>query len=372
MRMDSPIKISQPLFGAEEEEALLRVFHSGSWAGGAEVDLLEYEMAQVINVNHAIAVSSGTAALEAALAGLGIGRGDEVITTAFSFFATAEAIIRVGALPVFADIEPETLNISPQSVNNLISSRTVAILPVHLYGRPCDMDSLQSLARRHGLAIVEDACQSIGASFRGKATGSFGTGCFSFYGSKNITCGEGGMVTTNDANTAKRIRLLRQHGVAEQAYKHTEVATNWRMTDLQASILRVQLKRLPNITFHRQENAAYFMKQFSDLPILLPLPNDETFQSVFHQFTIQVSPGQREKMMRKLEEANIQSRIYYPEPLPEAPALQFMFSEKKINLPKSYTASRQVFSIPVHAALEEKSKEFIVETVHNAALQLSD
>lgn len=363
MHVDNQIRISQPLFGSEEEEALLRVFRSGSWAGGIEVDLLEHEIAEVIGTDYAIAVSSGTAALEAALAGLGIGRGDEVITTAFSFFATAEAIVRVGATPVFADVDPESLNISPESANNLVSSKTVAILPVHLYGRPCDMDALQGLAKRYGIAIIEDACQSIGASFRGKATGSFGVGCFSFYGSKNITCGEGGIVTTNDADSARRIRLLRQHGVAERAYSHTEVATNWRMTDLQASILREQLKRLPYITLRRQENAAYYLEHFADLPITLPPPNDENFQSVFHQFTIRVPRENRETIMQVLSEAAIQSRIYYPQPLPEVTAISSSTVHCEDDFPESYQASRQVFSIPVHALLNDMEREFVAETI---------
>lgn len=370
MRTAEPIKISQPLFGIEEETALLRVFRSGSWAGGVEVELLEQEMAHALGVNDAIAVSNGTAALEAALTALGIGNGDEVITTAFSFFATAEAIIRVGAVPVFADIEPETLNISPESVSSLISSKTVAILPVHLYGRPCDMGALQVLAIENGLALVEDACQSIGASFKGQPTGTFGVGCFSFYGSKNITCGEGGMVTTNDANTAERIRRLRQHGVTGKAYDHMEVATNWRMTDLQAAILREQLKRLQHITSRRQDNAAYYLNQFADLPIILPPENDNDFQSVFHQFTIRLPPESRESIIRTLASANIQSRVYYPQPIPNTPALHYLKSVRESSIPESHKASRQVLSIPVHPALDEFSIKYIAETLCDITTEL--
>lgn len=371
VRSHGPIKISQPLFGNEEREALLRVFHSGSWAGGIEVELLETEMAEKLGVNYAIAVSSGTAALEAALTGLGIGQGDEVITTAFSFFATAEAVLRVGAIPVFADIEPDTLNISPKSVNDLISSKTVAIIPVHLYGRPCNMDALQLIANRNGLAIIEDACQAIGASYNGRSTGSFGVGCFSFYGSKNITSGEGGMVTTNDANTAERIRSLRQHGATFRDYEHTEVATNWRMTDLQAAILREQLKRLEHITSVRQENAAYYIHHFAELPIISPPPNDNCYQSAFHQFTIRVPHESRESIMRNLSQSNIQCRIYYPRPIPELPALINAHNSRKLNVPESAKASQQVISIPVHPVLDRGAREYVAETLRSIALELS-
>jgi dTDP-4-amino-4,6-dideoxygalactose transaminase len=365
------VRISQPIFGALEEEALLRVFRSGMWAGGAEVAALENEASSVLGVRHAIAVSSGTSALEAALIGLGIGAGDEVITSAFSFIATAEAIVRVGASPIFADIEPDTLNLSSEAVDALITPRTVAILPVHLYGRPCDMTALGILAERHGLAIVEDACQAIGASFRSRQTGSFGVGCFSFYGSKNITCGEGGMVTTNDDAIAIRIRRLRDHGTDGIAYRHLEVGTNWRMTDLQASLLRVQLTRLGAITTRRRDNAAYYHEQLATTPLRLPPCNDNDYQSVFHQFTIGVGDNKRDAVKDHLDTAGIEARIYYPTAIPEAPYLRNLgLKAGEHELPVSYRAAREVLSIPVHPGLGDSELGVVVEAVRDATHRL--
>ena len=208
----SMIPIARPLLGAEEREAVSRVLTSGQLAQGEQVAAFEQRFAQLCQTREAVALSSGTAALHLALLAHQIGPGDEVITTPFSFAATANTILRVGAMPVFVDIEPDTYNLDPAQVEAAITPRTKAIMPVHLYGNPCDMDRLEALAAQHDLIIIEDACQAHAAAIRGKPVGSFGTGCFSFYATKNMTTGEGGMITTNNPEIAARARLLRNHG----------------------------------------------------------------------------------------------------------------------------------------------------------------
>src|SRR5712691_7386398 len=235
------IPIAHPLLGAEEEDAVLAVLRSGQLTQGERVAAFERRFAELCQVQEAIAVSSGTAALHLALIAHEIGYGDEVITTPFSFAATANAILLVGATPVFVDIDPDTYNIDPVCVEAAITPRTKAILPVHLYGNPCDMQRLEAIARANHLVIIEDACQAHGASIKGKPVGGFGTGCFSFYATKNITTGEGGMVTTNDPVIAERVRLLRSHGQQER-YKHHALGYNLRMTELQGALGVVQVE----------------------------------------------------------------------------------------------------------------------------------
>src|SRR5947209_17095804 len=225
------IPIARPLLGTEEENAVLRVLVSGQLAQGKHVTVFEQHFAGVCHVREAVAVSSGTAALHLALLAHNIGPGDEVITTAFSFAATANVILLVGATPVFVDIEPETYNIDPALVEAAITPRTKAILPVHLYGNPCRMGRLLQIAAAHNLIIIEDACQAHAATIKGKPVGSFGTGCFSFHVTKNMTTGEGGMVTTNDPAIAARIRILSNQG-QEERYQQTELGYNLRMTDI--------------------------------------------------------------------------------------------------------------------------------------------
>ena len=229
------IPMALPLLGAEEEAAVLRVLASGQLAQGERVATFEQRFAELCHVHEAVAVSSGTAALHLALLAHNIGPGDEVITTAFSFAATANAILLVGAIPVFVDIEPDTYTLDPIDVERAITRRTKAIIPVHLYGHPCDMDRLEQLAAAYSLVLIEDASQAHAAAVNGRPVGSFGTGCFSFYATKNMTTGEGGMVTTDDPAIAERVRLLRNHG-QEARYYHVALGYNLRMTEMQAAL----------------------------------------------------------------------------------------------------------------------------------------
>jgi dTDP-4-amino-4,6-dideoxygalactose transaminase len=277
------IPMARPLIGEAEVEAVAAVLRSGQLAQGDTVREFEDSFAKICGVEHAIATTSGTTALHLALLAHGIGPGDEVITTSFSFIASANAALYVGARPVFADIDAATFNIDPNDIEHRITPRTKAILPVHLYGNPADIGKLADIARRHNLILIEDACQAHGATWFGQPVGSFGTGCFSFYPTKNVTSGEGGIITTNDPEVAERARLLRSHGMP-QRYHHEILGYNFRLSNIHAAIGLSQLTHLEQWTRTRQSNAAILEE------LLLGL--DISFQSVlpgsvhvYHQFT---------------------------------------------------------------------------------------
>jgi perosamine synthetase len=302
------ISIARPLFGLEEEASIQRVLASGQLAQGENVAAFERRFAEVCQVREAVAVSSGTAALHLALLAHGVGPGDEVITTAFTFAATANAILLAGAAPIFVDIEPDTYNIDVALVEAAITPRTKAILPVHLYGHPCDMRRLVPLAAARGIAIIEDACQAHAATIDGKSVGSFGTGCFSFYATKNITTGEGGMVTTNDPEHAERVRLLRSHGQKERYY-HVALGYNLRMTEMQGALGLVQLEKLERFTEQRIANAAFLTERFQG-SVQTPVTR-QGYRHVYHQYTIRV-PGNRDAWATHLRDRGIETAVHYP------------------------------------------------------------
>lgn len=351
------IPITAPTHGRAEAEAAYRVVLSGLLSEGAEVRALEDELADNLGVADAVVVSNGTTALELALRALGIGRGDEVVTTPFSFFATASAILNVGARPVFADVDPATHNLDPEAAAAAIGPSTAAILPVHLYGRPCDMDAFAGLARRHGLALVEDACQALGARYRGRAAGSFGVGCFSFYGSKNLSCGEGGAIAVRDARLAERLRMLRNHGSVRR-YVHERVSSNHRLTDLQAAVLRVQLARLKEITAARQEVAARYDELLSCAAVRLPMANDDVYESCYHLYTVGVSRG-RERVMASLDAAGIEARVHYPAPIYRQPA----WPGASLPLPNAERGAREVLSIPLFPGLSPDDVRYVASVL---------
>lgn len=368
------ISVARPLMGKEEEDAVLRVLASGQLAQGEHVAAFERHFAEVCQVREAVAVSSGTAALYLALLAHGIGPGDEVITTSFSFAATVNAILLVGATPVFVDIEPDTYTIAPELVEAAITPRTKAILPVHLYGYPCDMKRLMPLAVEHNLAMIEDACQAHAAAIDGKPVGGFGTGCFSFYATKNITTGEGGMVTTNDSALAERVRLLRNHGQQER-YRHIALGYNLRMTEIQGALGVVQTQKLEQFTQKRIENADFLTKHLKGVvqtPLSFP-----GYRHVYHQYTLRV-PERRDQWVTKLRDRGIGTAIHYPcaihqQPFyREAATLPFLkaSSAKKVTqvtndvrLPVTEEAVKQVVSLPVHPALSEEDLSTIVREV---------
>jgi perosamine synthetase len=357
------IPIARPLMGAEEIAAVSRLLTSGSLAQGEQVAAFERGFAELCQVKEAVAVSSGTAALHLALLAHGIGPGDEVITSPFSFAATANTILLVGARPVFVDIEPDTYNLDPALVEAALTPRTRAIMPVHLYGNPCDMDALEPLATKHHLMLIEDACQAHAASIRGKPVGSFGTGCFSFYATKNMTTGEGGMVTTNDPALAEQVRLLRSHG-QQRRYHHISVGYNLRMTEIQGALGVLQLEKLETWTERRIANAAMLTEQLRawvKTPVARP-----DHRHVYHQYTIQL-PGNRDACARALTERGIGTAVHYPCPIHQQP----FYQEQGFNtlLPVAERAAQQVLSLPVHPALSEQDIQTIINEVIRYASQ---
>ncbi len=365
------ISIASPLLDTEERDAILQVLLSGQLAQGAQVAAFEQSFARICDVEEAVAVSSGTAALHLALLAHGIGPGDEVITTAFSFAATANVILLVGATPVFVDIEPDTYNIDPLLVERAITARTKAIIPVHLYGHPCDMKRLCELAATHNLAMIEDACQAHMASIDGKPVGSFGTGCFSFYATKNITTGEGGIVTTNDPAIAERVRLLRSHGQRER-YKHHSLGYNLRMTELQGALGVVQVEKLKKFTEQRIANAAFLTEKlqgFVKTPVTRP-----GCSHVFHQYTICIPDNHdRNEWVNQLRERGVGTAIHYPMPIHEQPFYQqntdkYRFASgsetsSEASLPVTEEAARRVLSLPVHPALSKEDLTIVAREV---------
>jgi perosamine synthetase len=351
------IPIARPLMGREEHEAVAEALRTGQLAQGERVAAFERRFAQMHGVREAVAVSSGTAALHLALLAHGVGPGDEVITTPFSFAATGNTILLVGAKPVFVDIEPDTYNIDPVQVEAAITPTTRAIMPVHLYGNPADMGRLMALADAHGLAMIEDACQAHIAAINDKPVGSFGTGCFSFYPTKNMTTGEGGMVTTDDPAIAERLRLLRSHGQVRR-YEHVALGYNQRMTDLQGAIGLAQIEKLESYTAKRIANAARLTDGLAGVvttPVTRP-----GYRHVFHQYTVRV-PGDRDAFAQRLGERGIGTGIHYPRPIHQQPMYREMGFDA--SLPVAEAAAREVLSLPVHPALSEADLATIVREV---------
>jgi len=369
------IAIAQPLFGAEEEAALLGVLASGQLAQAERVATFERRFAELCHVQRAVAVSSGTAALHLALLAHGIGSGDEVITTAFSFAATANVILLVGATPVFVDIEPDTYTLDPVQVERAITRRTKAIIAVHLYGHPCDMNRLVQVSAAYSLVLIEDACQAHAAAINGRPVGSFGTGCFSFYATKNMTTGEGGMVTTNDPAIAEQVSLWRNHG-QEARYYHVALGYNLRLTELQAALGIVQMEKLECFTRRRIANAAFLTEHLSGA-VRTPTVRSGC-RHVYHQYTIRV-PSNRNELAAELRTLGVDTAVHYPIPIHQQPLYRRMSSRFHIltpgkrahmrggnpsaHLPATESAAQQVLSLPVHPALSEEDLTTIAREV---------
>lgn len=343
------IPIARPLIGPEEEEAVLAVLRSGLLAQGPQVARLEEAFAATCGVRYAVAVASGTAALHMAVLAHGIGPGDEVITTPFSFIATATSILMAGARPVFVDIDERTYNLDPDQIEAALTPRTRAIMPVHLYGQPAEMERISAITARHGLALIEDAAQAVGATYRGRPVGSFGTGCFSLYATKNIMSGEGGILTTDDPHVAEKLRLLRSHG-SRVRYYHDELGYNYRMTDLQAAIGLAQLEKLERFSAARGANADVLTRHITHPGVLTPYVRPDV-RHVFHQFTIRVAAEARDGAVRQLNQAGVGTAVFYPVPIHQ----QTLFRNLGYadGLPVSERIAREVLSLPVHPALTE-------------------
>jgi perosamine synthetase len=361
------INITEVRLGSAEEELVLGVLRSGRLAQGPRVEELEQVFARVHDSDFAVAVNNGTTALVAAMYAANLQPGDEVITSPFSFVATLNAILETGATARFADIGDDFC-IDPESVETLINSRTRAIMPVHLFGLPADMYTLSDIARRHDLAIIEDAAQAHGARIGDRAVGSFGMGCFSFYATKNITSGEGGIVTTNDAAIADRLRLLRNQGMRAR-YEYEIPGHNFRMTELQAAIAIPQMGRLEEISRIRRLNAKVLCDGLADLPGLsLPqVPSNRTH--VFHQFTVRIvesAPITRDELASRLLEAQIATGIYYPRLMHDYNCYRNDVRVGADETPYAHRTATQVLSLPVHQYLSAEDLNHIIEQTRAA------
>lgn len=353
------IPIAKPLIGDAEKRAVLEVLESGRLVQGSWVARLEKMFAQLCNTGHAIAVSSGTEALHIALLAHGIGPGDEVITTPFTFIASVNSIIYTGARPVLVDVEAETFNINPELVRQAVTLRTKAILPVHLFGYPCDMDELMTAAWPYELLIIEDCAQSIGATYRGKPTGSFGTGCFSLYATKNVTSVEGGIITTNNDAIAEHARLIRNHGMRYR-YQHELLGFNSRMSDVHAAIGVVQMGRLDEFTAKRRANAAFLSANLKTV-ITPQIKGDR--RHVWHQYTIRLDRGRdRDAAVRQLNKAGIGTGIFYPTPAHKERHIRKIVGD--LHLPVAECLAREVISLPIHPSLTQEDLETIVTEVN--------
>ncbi len=357
------IPIAKPLIGEEEKRAVLEVLSSGALAQGTKVKQFEENFAGYVGTKYAIATSSGTTALHAALLAAGIEKGDEVITTPFSFIATANAILYCGAKPVFADIDPKTFNIDAEKIEEKITKRTKAFLVVHLYGQSCSIDAIKEICEDHDLKLIEDACQAHGAEYRGRKVGSFGDcAVFSFYSTKNMTTGEGGMITTDDARIAEKARLLREHG--SKLRYHDVLGYNYRMTDIAAAIGIEQLKKLDAMNHKRISNAKLLTRGIEKITGLETPYISPHAKHVFHQYTIRVREEygiSRDALVERLNKNGIGTLVYYPLPIHKQKLYKKLGYRDK--LPMAEEAAKEVLSLPVHAGVSETEIRHIVASL---------
>ncbi len=345
----------------EAEKEVIDVMRSGSYILGKHNKAFEQEMADFIGVNYSVALNSGTDALHLALRALDIGKGDEVITVAFTFVATTEAIGIVGATPVFVDINPDTFNMDADLIEEKITPRTKAILPVHLYGQPCDMDKIMAIAKKHNLYVIEDCCQAIGAEFKGKKVGSFGDiGCYSFYPTKNLgTMGDGGLAVTNSETLKNRMVALRNHGGAVRYY-HDEIGVNSRLDEIQAAILRVKLNYINDWNKARRAHAAFYNELFKDCKDIETPKEIDDIYAVYHQYTVKVP--NRDEVHKMLQENGIGAMIYYPVPL-HLQKVHAHLNLKEGLLPHTEKDTKMVLSLPMFAEITEEEQRTVAKTL---------
>ncbi|WP_247731736.1 DegT/DnrJ/EryC1/StrS family aminotransferase [Halovivax limisalsi] len=359
------VSLADPDVGPAAYDRIEALLERGALADGPEVRRFEDAFADYCETDHAVATSNGTTALQAALEALGVDDGDAVVTSPFSFVASANAIRLAGGRPVFADVDPDTFVIDPDSVERRCRERddVVGLLPVHLYGLPAPMDELTPIADEHDCFVLEDACQAHGATIDGRPAGSIGdAGCFSFYPTKNMTTGEGGMVTTSDAALAARVQSYVNHGRRDgddRGYEHAELGSNHRMTSIAAAIGRRQLDRLPELTRARREHAEYYDEHLADLPVRPPaVPNGRTH--VYHQYTVRADD--RDALRESLDDAGVETGVYYPTPIHRLPAYDSVHTAAT-TLPKAERAAREVLSIPVHPGLDADDCRRVVRAI---------
>lgn len=346
---------------------LTRVCDSQRFIMGPEIEALEGELCRLLDVKHAVGVSSGTDALLIAMMALGIGRGDEVVTSTYSFFATAGCVARLGATPVFVDIDPETYNIDPAAAAAAITPRTKALIPVHLYGQSADLDPLLAAAARAGVAVIEDGAQAIGARYRGRPVGGFGAfGSFSFFPSKNLGAfGDGGLVTAQDDGLAASLRRLRVHG-ADKQYYHQVIGGNFRLDALQAAILRVKLPHLAGWSDARRRNAARYRRMFADAGLAgrvgLPVAR-EGHDHIYNQFVVRVP--NRDAVKAHLESRRVGTAIYYPVPFHQLECFAYL-GYKAGQFPQAERAAAETLALPIYGELTEEQQRYVVRVVGEA------
>ncbi|MBD3402253.1 aminotransferase class I/II-fold pyridoxal phosphate-dependent enzyme [candidate division GN15 bacterium] len=348
------------------EKAISLVIEHGRFILGPEVKRLEQEIAALCGVKHGVAVASGTDALLLALDACGVRGGDEVIVPDFSFFSTAGVVSRLGATPVFVDIEPDTYNIDPDLIEKAITDRTKAIMPVHLFGQCADMDRIMAIAQKHNLPVVEDAAQAIGAEYNGRAAGSMGDyGCFSFYPTKNLgAAGDAGIIVTDKDENAERLRMLRVHGQSGK-YEHSMIGYNSRLDTMQAALLLIKLPHLRTWSEQRIEHAARYDEAFADVPsIVTPVVKDYTTFHIYNQYTL-ASP-KRDAILAGLQEAEIGYCVYYPIPFHKQPCFASL-GYKPNQLPVAARAAEEVFSIAVYPELTDEEQQEVIETISRLA-----
>jgi dTDP-4-amino-4,6-dideoxygalactose transaminase len=363
------VPIAKPIIGQEEIDNVVEVLKSGMIAQGPKVSEFEKEFASWVDADYGVATNSGTAALHVALLACGIGAGDEVITTPFTFIASGNSIVYTGAKPVFGDIDLDTYTLDPDTIEDLITDKTKAIMPVQLYGQSADMDAICDIAEDHDLKVIEDAAQAHGSTFNGKKVGSMGDmACFSFYPTKNMTTSEGGMITTDDEELVEEAHIFRAHG-SRVKYHHDDIGYNFRMTDISAAIGLAQLNVIDGFNQKRAENAAYLNKGLADIDGVITPYAREGSTHVYHQYTIRVEKGDRDDWIDILTEKGIGTGVHYPIPLYNQPIY------KKLGFtgscPNAETAAKGVISLPVHPSLTNEDLDLVIEAVKAASDKLA-
>ncbi|MBV9925991.1 MAG: DegT/DnrJ/EryC1/StrS family aminotransferase [Acidobacteria bacterium] len=349
---------------AEVDEAVQRVLDTSAFILGREVEAFERAFAEYVGASECVGVSNGTAAIQLALQACGVGAGDEVLVPANTFFATAEAVSTAGATPVFVDCGPSTYNLDAAKIDEVVTERTRAVIPVHLYGQPADLDAVFEVAKRHDLLVIEDAAQAHGARYKGSRVGARGVaGCFSFYPGKNLGAyGEGGAVVTNDAEVARRLRMLRDHG-SEQKYRHELVGYNMRLEGIQGAVLGVKLKYLDDWNALRRRHAARYRELLAPLEesgaLVLPVEADYA-EHVYHLFVVQTDA--REQLQRYLSAAGVQTGIHYPVPVHLQPAYAAL-GHREGDFPRAESQARRVLSLPMFAELTEHQLKYVADAL---------
>ena len=366
--METFIHVARPFVGEEEVQAVARVLLSGRYVSGAEVTGFEQAFARYTGTRFAVAVNSGTSALHIALEAMGIGQGDEVIVPPLTFFATVSAVLYLRAVPVFADIDPDTLCLSPDSVAGMITSRTKGILPVHLFGAPADMDRLKSLAEMHGIDILEDCAQAHGSEHKGRKTGSMGrAGAFSFFATKHMTTGEGGMITTDDPDVDQAARVIRNHGMTGRD-GHSRLGFNSRMTEMAAAMGRVQLRKLDDLNAGRIANSEYILSHLRQVPgIRVPVAENPDFRHTYFWCPVMMDDKEKTTALKEhLTGHGIGFRHRYQAPLYRQPVLRKLgYDHSRTFLPVAEQTAGRVIGLPNHAGLTRNQMDYIIEKVRD-------